>query len=171
MDDNEEDALSFVNRMIDDIIKKYKLDALSCVGNKQRPKRKKTKDNNSKSKNDSESKHETHDEEEQEETNDDDWEMDNEKYTKVAHDHCILLRKLLQIANDISIDSSLSKQKKFAVLQNIGFAISRIDNRINSSDSFVDVEKIFKMPIDNSIQVTSDLKKMVGSIDDKQLNK
>ena len=97
----------------------------------------------------------------QEETNDDDW----------GKHHCILSRKLLQIATDVSIDNGLWNDKKIAVLQNIGFSIWRIDDKINSRDSFIDVDAIFKMPIDNSIQVTSDLKKMVGSIDDKQLNK
>ena len=131
----------------------------------KRQRKQEKKDNkSSKGKNDSENKDESHEitqddnDDEEEETNDD-WEMDHEKYSKVAKDHCILLRKLLQVGNDISIDNSLSKEKKFAILQNIGFSISRIDNKINSMDSFMDVDTIFKMPIDNSIYVTSDLKK------------
>ena len=39
------------------------------------------------------------------EEEDDDWEMDHEKHTKVAKDHCILLRKLLQIANHNSLSN------------------------------------------------------------------
>ena len=144
------DELTFVDNMIGDIVKTFELDPLSSTGNIPV-----VKSHNS--------------QKQQRSTKNDDWQNDDEKYSKVVQDSCILLRKLFQFADDVSVDNkTFTKDEKISILQNIAFAARRIDSKINNFDTWKDVDDIFKVPIDNSRYIHSELKKQMGLMDVKQ---
>ena len=59
--------------------------------------------------------------------------LEEQRYEKVIKDHCVLLRKLIQFAKDINVDTTINHEKKLQILQCVTMKIYKIDRTFNTA--------------------------------------